>query len=249
VGHKATGVTQFFAAPGGNARMWQGGSSVEAPVLDFDRTKKTLLAHGTGAAGGLLVKTVLVEEKQKAGPPPDHPSELRTLAGGPGAAKDDKASSDKKKGSGGPVRVLSREMFYADATREVEFRGQVQVNDQDGMMLSSQATVYLTPKGVGAPADAEMSLGGKVDHMVATGNVELEQPGRKGWGEKLVYTASDRVFVLTGTKSVPPKVVDEVQGTVTGASLRFRSGDDSVEVLSGDGVQKVHTETRMKGKD
>jgi lipopolysaccharide export system protein LptA len=48
---------------------------------------------------------------------------------------------------------------------------------------------------------------------------------------------------------VPPKVIDEAQGTVTGASLRFKSGDDSVEVLSGDGSQRVRTETRMKPKE
>ena len=234
IGHKATGVTEFFAAAGGNARMWQGGSTVEAPVLDFDRTKKTVVARGVSGAGGQAVRTVLVEEPK------------------PGA----KAA----KGSA-PVRVLSREMVYTDATREVEFRGLVQVNSADGVMRSQVATVYLAAKspdsGVHPTSGSEtardgapgaMSLGGRVDHIVATGAVELEQAGRKGFGEKLVYTAADQMSVLTGTKAVPPKVVDETQGTVTGASLRFRSGDDSVEVLSGDGAQKVRTETRMKAK-
>lgn len=224
VGHKATGVTQFFAAPGGNARMWQGGSTVEAPVLEFDRTKKTVVAHGTGA--GQAVKTVLVEEPK------------------PGA-KPSKQNS-------GPVRILSREMVYTDATREVEFKGSVQVMDQDGVMRSQVATVYLAAKTAGptaAQASPEISLGGRVDHMIASGAVELEQPGRRGSGDKLVYTADDKTFVLTGTKAVPPKVIDEAQGTVTGASLRFKSGDDSVEVLSGDGSQRVRTETRMKPKE
>jgi lipopolysaccharide export system protein LptA len=88
-----------------------------------------------------------------------------------------------------------------------------------------------------------------VDHIVGVGAVEMDQPGRKANGERLVYTASDRTFVLTGTKAAPPKIVDETQGTVTGASLRFRTGDDSVEVQSGDGMERVHTETRMKQKD
>jgi hypothetical protein len=44
-------------------------------------------------------------------------------------------------------------------------------------------------------------------------------------------------------------MVDETQGSVTGAQLRFRSGDDSVEVVSGDGVEHVHTVTKMKQKD
>ena len=221
IGHKATGVTQFFAAAGGNARMWQGGSTVEAPVLEFDRTKRVVTAYGAGAGtgSGQAVKTVLVDQ-----------------------------AKDPKKQSGGPVRVLSREMVYTDASREVEFKGAVQVTDQDGVMRSQVATVYLAGK-TAAPASAEISLGGRVDHMIASGTVELEQPGRKGSGDKLVYTADDKTFVLTGTKTAAPKIVDETQGTVTGASLRFRSGDDSVEVLSGDGAQRVRTETRMKPKE
>jgi len=203
---------------------------VEAPVLEFDRTKRVVTAHGTGF--GQAVKAVLVEEP-KAGA---------------------KASGK----SGVPVRILSREMVYTDAEREVEFKGSVQVNDQDGVMRSQVATVYLagkdsspTSRGEAARdgAPGELGLGGRVDRMVASGTVELEQPGRKGSGDKLVYTAEDKTFVLTGTKAAPPKIVDERQGTVTGASLRFRSGDDSVEVLSGDGAERVRTETRMKPKD
>lgn len=230
VGHKDTGITDFIAAAGSNTRMWQGGSSVEAPVLQFDRNKRMVVAHGSGT--GQSVKTILVEEPK------------------PGAKT--------VKQSGVPLRVLSREMVYTDSTRELEFRGAVQVNDQDGVMRAQTATVYLAPKSVdptshgeaareGAPG--ELGLGGRVDHLVVAGAVELEQPGRKGSGDRLVYTSDDRTFVLTGTKTVPPKVVDEAQGTVTGATLRFRSGDDSVEVLSGDGAPKVRTETRMNQKN
>lgn len=232
VGHKSSGITDFFATPGGNARMWQGGSSVEAPMLEFDRTKKTVAARGTAAGSGQIVKTVLVEEPK------------------PGA-------KPARQGNG-PVRVMSREMLYSDATRQVEFRGGVQVNSQDGMLQSQVATVYLAPKVVNPTsagsagrdaAPGELGLGGRVDRMVSSGDVKLDQPGRRGSGEKLVYTSDDRTFVLTGTKAAPPKIVDEAQGNVTGAELRFRSGDDSVEVLGGDGAQKVHTETRMKQKD
>ena len=232
VGHKATGITQFFSGANGNAKMWQAGSQVEAPVLDFDRTKRTVLAHGAGGQQGAVVKTVLVDsnDKSKTSPKPADP---------------------KKQQNDAPVRVLSRTMLYTDATREVLFRGLVQVNDQDGIMRSQEATVYLTPKDAAAAKDAAapVSLSGKVDHMIATGAIEVEQPGRKATGERLVYTANDRLFVLTGTKAVPPKMVDQVQGEVTGAQLRFRTGDDSVEVLSGDGQERVHSEMKMKQKD
>jgi len=242
LGHKATGITQFFSGPGGDARMWQGGSQVEAPVLDLDRTKKTLLAHGAGAgwgaAQGPVVKTVLVDASEPKA----------------GAATAPKAGTAQKQQGNGPVRVLSREMLYTDSTRQVLFKGQVQANDQDGVLHAQEATVFLAAKD-GAPRDAvakeqaaPISLGGRVDRIIATGAVEVEEPGRKATGERLVYTASDQTYVLTGSRAAPPKMVDETQGNVTGAQLRFRSGDDSVEVLGGDGQERVHTETRMKQK-
>jgi lipopolysaccharide export system protein LptA len=85
--------------------------------------------------------------------------------------------------------------------------------------------------------------------MVATGHIEMDQPGRRATGEQLVYTASDGMFVLTGTPAAPPKVIDDQRGTVTGTSLRFHSGDDNIVVSNeGDNGQRVHTETRVKNK-
>ena len=54
-------------------------------------------------------------------------------------------------------------------------------------------------------------MGGSVERMVATGHIEMEQPGRRATGEQLVYTASDGMYVLTGTAAVLPKVVDDQQ--------------------------------------
>jgi lipopolysaccharide export system protein LptA len=71
-------------------------------------------------------------------------------------------------------------------------------------------------------------------------------------GERLVYTASDQVFLLTGDSKTPPQATD-AKGTTTGAALRFhRSCDDSggvsVEALSevpGETRRRVQTETRV----
>ncbi len=90
---------------------------------------------------------------------------------------------------------------------------------------------------------------GSVERIVATGNIEIEQPGRRATGTRAVYTASDGMFVMTGTAAAPPKIVDETRGTVTGASLRFHAGDESVMVSNGvgaDSKQRVRTETRVK---
>ena len=92
-------------------------------------------------------------------------------------------------------------------------------------------------------------MGGSVERIVATGQIVMDQPGRRATGDQLVYTASDGMFVLTGTPGVLPKVVDQEQGTVTGVSLRFHTGDENV-VVSNDGErgQRVRTVTRVKSK-
>jgi lipopolysaccharide export system protein LptA len=54
---------------------------------------------------------------------------------------------------------------------------------------------------------------------------------------------------MTGLPGAPPKMIDEARGAITGASLRFHAGDNSVVVSNGtDGVagQRVRTETRVK---
>jgi lipopolysaccharide export system protein LptA len=231
--HKQTGLAEFFGDGTARARMWQGESQVEAPVLDFYRKEKRLIARGEAGSDAATVRTVLVNAKTGNAPA---------------------AGAKKTQGSGGPVRIVSQEMIYTDSARTVEFDGAVRAVDADGTLTSKAATVWLTPgssqPGVAGGADASSGfMGGKVDHMIATGSVVIDQPGRKGTGDRLVYTASDGVFVLTGTKSAPPRVVDEAQGTTTGAALRFRSGDDSVEVLGSTdakGGGRVHSETRMK---
>jgi lipopolysaccharide export system protein LptA len=115
--------------------------------------------------------------------------------------------------------------------------------------VSSTASSAAETAAETAPGPFSGFMGGRVDHLVAQGAVTMTQPGRRGTGDKLVYTASDGVYVLTGTKAVPPKVIDQTQGTTTGAALRFKSGDDSVEVLGsvdGKTAGRVRSETWMK---
>ena len=53
------------------------------------------------------------------------------------------------------------------------------------------------------------------------------QPNRRATGEKLVYTAADDKFVLTGG---PPSIFDAEHGKITGDSLTFYRRDDRVLV-------------------
>ena len=79
-----------------------------------------------------------------------------------------------------------------------------------------------------------------------TGGVKVEQPGRTATGEQLLYTAATGEFVLTGTPGRPPHVVDEKQGTMTGATVVFRSPDSTIVVSGEPASRRVHTETTIK---
>jgi lipopolysaccharide export system protein LptA len=253
-------VAVFHGVPGKPARLWQGTSQVDAPVLEFDQKQKRLLAHGEGQGVPMAVHAVMAKT----------PS-ARSSAKQDAARPDGIAKKVAKGGTTGAdvIRVASRELTYSDEARKAEFRGGVDVESRDGNMKAEQIEIYLQPAPVGgagrAPqanggkvkatfspsADGSGFIGGRVERMVASGRIEMEQPGRRATGEQLVYTASDDTYVLTGTAMALPKVVDDERGTVTGTSLRFQPGDDSVVVSNGGEAgagQRVRTETRVKNK-
>ena len=58
-----------------------------------------------------------------------------------------------------------------------------------GRRISFPAAKPLRHRTVAAP--------GQLDHMVAQGNVVIQQPNRRAEGQKLVYTAAEDKFVLT----------------------------------------------------
>jgi lipopolysaccharide export system protein LptA len=102
--------------------------------------------------------------------------------------------------------------------------------------------VYFSP-ATQPPGKTPDQQSSQVSKIVARGTVQLEQPGRRGTGDELIYTAADGKFILTGTSAAPPHLSDQVRGTVTGNALIFNDRDDSV-VVSG-GASKAVTQTRV----
>ena len=142
-------------------------------------------------------------------------------------------------GPSGPARITSDTLFYSDTTRTGDFHGMVTAQQPNGTVHSDDAQVFLTEAG---PGEAS-----KLDRMVARGHVQLLQPGRRGTGEQLVYTAGDGNYLLTGTVGEPPRASDAQKGATTGAALLFRNGDNSVEVLNNDAAglsRRTVTDTR-----
>ncbi len=225
----SSGIATFYGASGGRARLWQGSSQIEAPVIQFDRNKKQMVAHGAGQGVLMAVRAVLA-------------SPART--------------TDRTKTTA-PARenvfvVTSRQLLYSDEKREADFTGGIEVMSADGRMRGEQAVVYLQPVNKTVPGAKNTArngfFGGSVERMVATGDIVIEQPGRRATGQQVVYTASDGNFALTGTATVPPTVVDDQRGTVTGTLLQFRTGDESVVVSNGGkgSAARVRTQTQVK---
>ena len=233
----ATDITTFYGKAGEQARLWQGNDSVSAPVLELSRAHGTLSAHGSGSAPAVNAVFTSSQTNPQTSPKP-----------GP-----------KTQAAPSVVRLQSRTLFYAENDHKAVFSGGVVAQTTSGILHSSFMDVYFSPgpsaprtsdqgsqKTPGVPPQnvtSQSAPSQSVSKIVARGAVQLEQPGRKGTGEELTYTAADGKFVLTGTSGAPPRLSDQVRGVVTGSALIFNDRDDSV-VVSG-GASNAVTQTRV----
>ncbi len=213
-------LTTFYGTAREQARLWQGSDSIAAPVLELSRARETLSAHAEdGKAAG--VNAVLTSS-----PSPS------------------KGAMPAKTAGTSVVRLQSKTLLYAEGGRKAVFGGGVTAQAPSGLMRSNFMDIYFSAAaGVKAEGPQASQQGSQVSRIVARGAVVLEQPGRKGTGEELNYTAQDGKFVLTGSSAAAPRLVDEVRGTITGAALIFNDRDDSVTVDGG--PSKAVTQTHV----
>ncbi len=225
---RTTNTAVFYGSAGTDARMWQGANSVTAPVLELSKRGSSLNAHGAAGAKGDVVHSAFAGQghAQKPGTAP--------AAAGQGSPSERAATPGED-----VTRVASETFFYSDTTRSGEFHGNVVAQQPNGVVHSDDAQMFLTEAPAGQPS--------QLDRLIATGHVVLTQPGRRGTGEKLIYTSADGNYLLTGTPAVPPHASDKEHGDTTGAALLFRSSDNSVQVLSNDpegNSRRTVTDTR-----
>jgi lipopolysaccharide export system protein LptA len=193
-------------------------------VLELSQARETLNAHDL--AGGSRAQPVTAVFTNAASGSAPKPGGAAGLSGG------------------SLVRVGSRRLLYSGVENKAVFDGGVIAEVPSGIMHSSVMEVDLAGSSPSSsPQKLRQGQAQQVEHIIARGEVQLEQPGRQGTGSQLVYTAQDGRFVLTGSSSLPPRLVDRVRGTVTGTSLIFNDRDDSVMVSSG--ASKAVTQTRV----
>jgi lipopolysaccharide export system protein LptA len=203
----------------GQARLWQGANSVSAPVIVLNRARQTLAARGNGAASAV---NLVLESAAR----PAHGK--KENAGGKAAPE--------------VVQVRAGDLKYSAAERKAVLSGSgaggVVAQAEGATVRSSEAELTLLPAGNHAGPQGRAA---QVDRIVARGGVSITSEGRRGTGEKLVYTSESGEYVLTGTAEAPPRLSDPVRGTVTGNALIFNSRDDSVSIEGGG--RKTQTET------
>ncbi len=221
-----TNTATFLGDAAAPARMWQDANSVTAPVLELNKQQSSLKAHGAEGAHGAVHATFANQSSPGKG------SLLPTASATSGSGTDGRAAS-------GLTRIIADTLFYSDTTRTGDFHGNVTAQQPTGTVHSDDAQIFL--------AEAPAGQASRLDRMVARGHVQLLQPGRRGTGEQLVYTAGDGNYLLTGTAGDAPRASDAQKGATTGAALLFRNGDNSVEVLNNDAAgmsRRTVTDTR-----
>ena len=151
-----------------------------------------------------------------------------------------------KNGKDVPVEVGADQLQYDDAQRRALFEGSVVLRNADSTLHANKTIVILRAESERQKAGKGPSSGApsEVQSIEANGNILLEQPGRRATGERLVYTANEQKFVLTGTPGAPPSIFDAEHGQVTGVSLTFFNHDGRVLVDSSNSTSI--TQTRFK---
>jgi lipopolysaccharide export system protein LptA len=225
--HNSTAIALYQ----GNARLWQDANLIAAPSIEFDRDRRFLTARGTAAQP---VSTVLVQSSKAGADKTPVTGEQKTNGENGGPAIHQKSTPASA------VAIRATLLTYSDADRHAHYEGGVIARGADFTASAKSADAYLVPR---AQTANNQPLGGpaQLDHMVADGNVMIQQPHRRATGQRLVYTAADDKFVLTGG---PPSIFDAEQGKITGVSLTFYNRDDRVQV-EGEASTPVVTQTRV----
>ena len=144
-----------------------------------------------------------------------------------------------KNGKATPVTITSAHLTYKDAERTIFLDGGVTVKGADATMTAQQMSVFLAPRNP-SPSSPQRGTPGRVERIVAQDKVVITQPTRHATGDRLVYSAAEEKFVLTGG---PPSIFDAERGKITGDSLTFYKRDDRVLV---EGKETSPTVTRTQ---
>ena len=211
-----------IAVYSGSVRLWQDANLIEAPTIQFDRDRRSVVAQGTIRQP---VRSTLVEANKG--------SSSQSL-------NDRKAMKETSESAATSILITGLKLTYTDSERKAHYEGGVLARAAEFSASADTLDAYLLSRSE-ATSSQKTGAPGQFDRMVAQGKVAIQQPTRRAQGETLVYTAADDKFVLTGG---PPSIFDAEQGKITGVSLTFFRRDDRV-LVEGEASHPVVTQTRV----
>jgi lipopolysaccharide export system protein LptA len=121
-------------------------------------------------------------------------------------------------------------MTYSDTDRKIHYEIGVKARQGTDRIEAASVDVFLQQET------------NDVDHLTADGSVVLNQPGRRGVGDRLVYTSEDGRAILTGKNA---RVDDVEKGSTMGSQLTFYSRDDRISVENQQGAGRVRSTHRL----
>ncbi|HEX3106266.1 MAG TPA: LPS export ABC transporter periplasmic protein LptC [Terriglobales bacterium] len=149
--------------------------------------------------------------------------------------------STDKSGKSTPIHITSNHLVYRDSERKANYQGEVLARGPDLTLTSSQMEVFFAPASQSAKTAAPGDTPAKLEKIIASGAVVVNQPTRHATGDKLTYTSEDDRFILTGG---PPSIFDAERGKITGVSLTLFRRDDRV-IVDGSSSLPAVTNTRV----
>ena len=221
-----------IATYSGGARLWQNANVVEAPSIEFQKDRRTVVAN---SKADKKVSTVLVGTDKSGKATPVAVTSNHLIY----------ADSDRRARFEGGVTVRASDLTITSNQMDVYLVPSTgQIVERRAPVLSGaegSSPVQGEPTGETPVAPRSQDSIAKLEKIVASGALLITEPHRRATGEQLTYTASDDKFVLTGG---PPSIFDAEHGKITGVSLTLFRRDDRV-VVEGDSRSPAVTQTRV----
>jgi lipopolysaccharide export system protein LptA len=153
----------------GNARLWQDANIVEAPSIEFDRERRSVLAKG---AATQPVSTALVQIGKDGKQTPV------------GITSQGLTYTDKERRAHfeGGVVVRSEDATMTGDSVDAYLQARKAADVSAGQQAATRV----------------LEGGNQLEKIVADGNIVIVQPKRRAEGNHLVYTAVEDKYVLTG---------------------------------------------------
>jgi lipopolysaccharide export system protein LptA len=194
----------------GNARLWQGDTSVNADTLTLDNAKGDLTAVGA-------VRTSWMVDAAK--PAPDGRSGEGAPAAGRGGATAGSTRGAAPSAPAGPpaktqTLATGNEMHYDDALRRATYTGNAHVVGTQGDVTAAKIELYLSKDT------------NDLERVEAYEAVTVRVDKRTATGGRMTFVSAEEKYVMTGS---PVKIVDECSES-TGSTLTFYKSTDTIRV-------------------